>query len=113
MTAAAGEQFEGVTIRRTTLKPRNPANAPDETDRGVLEKLAAMSPPGATIEWQDEVARYYQPLIVQEVCLNCHGDPASFPAELTEKLADLYPDDQATGYALGDFRGVIRVDVER
>ena len=113
ITSAAGAQFEGVTIHRTTLKPRNPANAPDEIDRAVLEKMTKESSPLSTVEWQDGVARYYQPVMIQEICLKCHGAPASFPAELTAKLADLYPVDQATGYAVGDFRGVIRVDVTR
>ena len=113
ITASAGEKFEGVTIHRTTLKPRNPANAPDEVDRAVLEKMAEASPPQPTIEWQDGAARYYHPLIIQEVCLNCHGDPKSFSGEMVEVLAAAYPEDQATGYTLGDFRGLIRVDIER
>lgn len=114
LTTAAGESFDGVTVRRTTLKPRNPANAPDDTDRRVLEAMArAEGVPEPVIEWEDDAARFYRPLMMQEVCLNCHGDPASFPTELTQALAERYPNDLATGYALGDFRGVIRVDVER
>lgn len=116
LTEAAGAGREGVTIRRTTLRPRNPANAPDEIDREVLTGMeAAMdkesSPPGAVIRWESATARYYRPLLVQEVCLNCHGDPESFPSALTDALAQLYPDDEATGYSLGQLRGVIRVDV--
>ncbi len=118
LTAAAGESFEGVSIRRTTLKPRNPANAPDDLDTRVLETMAAAAkqskgPPEPVVEWGEDVARFYRPLMIQEVCLNCHGDPASFSPELTQALAERYPDDQGTGYALGDFRGVIRVDIAR
>lgn len=114
LTTAAGEPFDGVTVRRTTLKPRNPANAPDDTDRRVLEAMArAEGAPEPVIEWENDAARFYRPLMMQEVCLNCHGDPASFSPELTQALAERYPNDLATGYALGDFRGVIRVDVER
>ncbi|MCB1232921.1 MAG: DUF3365 domain-containing protein [Verrucomicrobiae bacterium] len=117
LTAAAGESFDGVAVRRTTLKTRNPANAPDATDREVLESMASAAaqnaaPPDPVIEWQDDVARFYRPLMMQEICLKCHGDPASFSPELTQALADSYPDDQATGYALGELRGVIRVDVD-
>jgi len=118
MTASASEPFEGVSMRRTTLKPRNPANAPDPLDREVLEEMAEAAgqvegAPEPVIEWREDVARFYRPLMVQEVCLKCHGDPENFSPELARALAERYPEDRATGYALGDFRGVIRVDVER
>lgn len=118
LTAEAGNQFPGVTVRRTTLKPRNPANTPDETDRSVLLELeAAMkdssTPPEPRLVWEEDVARFYQPLLIQEVCLNCHGKPGDLKPELKETLATLYPADQATGYSPGDLRGVIRVDVAR
>jgi hypothetical protein len=112
LTTSAGAEFEGVTVKRTTLKPRNPANAPDEKDRAVLEAMEAQSPPQPVIRWEDGVARFYRPLMIQEVCLKCHGDPATFPKELKEALAEKYPHDAATGYALGDLRGAIRVDIE-
>jgi hypothetical protein len=117
-TAEAGNQFEGVQIRRTTLKPRNPANTPDKTDRAVLlemEQAAKNSetPPEAKIIREEDVARYYRPLLVQEVCLNCHGKPDSFSPELKNTLATLYPADQATGYSPGELRGAIRVDIDR
>ncbi len=111
LTASAGAEFEGVTVKRTTLKPRNPANAPDEQDRAVLETMAAQSPPQPTIRWEDGLAHFYRPLMIQEVCLKCHGDPATFPKELTAALAAAYPADAATGYALGELRGAIRVTI--
>lgn len=111
LTNSAGAEFEGVTVKRTTLKPRNSANAPDEKDRAVLEAMAAQSPPQPVIHWEDGVARFYRPLMIQEVCLKCHGDPATFPKELVAILAEKYPHDAATGYALGDLRGAIRVDI--
>ena len=110
LTAAAAQEREGVAVRRTTLKPRNPANAPDGTDREVLEAMAAAESPKPAIRRDGAAARYYQPLVVQELCLKCHGDPAGFPADLVEALALHYPEDAATGYALGELRGAIRVD---
>ena len=113
LTEASSADFEGVIVRRTTLRPRNPKNAPDEIDRAVLESLMSSEEQDILIEWTAEGARYYQPLLIQEICLTCHGDPNTFPPDLAATLADLYPDDQATGYALGDLRGVIRVDIPR
>ncbi len=37
--------------------------------------------------------------------LVCHGS-AEVPAAVVEKLADLYPEDMARGFAFGDMRGV-------
>jgi len=116
LTAATGAGIEGVEIRRTSLRPRNPLNAPDETDRAALaamEAAAAEALPDPVIRWETETARYYAPIMIQELCLTCHGDAAGFPTPLVERLDALYPDDEATGYALGDFRGAIRVDVAR
>ena len=42
------------------------------------------------------------------LCLQCHGevlDPA-----VAGKIAELYPDDQATGFIDGDLRGVFWVE---
>ena len=47
---------------------------------------------------------------VGEVCLKCHGeniDPA-----VKAKLGELYPNDKATGYKLGDLRGAFTVRQE-
>jgi hypothetical protein len=46
---------------------------------------------------------YVEPIYVKPVCLACHGgnvDPG-----VKAKLAELYPEDQATGFREGDFRG--------
>ena len=114
MTEAADQGFEEGVIRRTALRVRNPSNAPDELDRKVLGILGSAGElPAAHVEWTPDTARFYKPLVIQEVCLKCHGDPKSFPEELTNTLAELYPEDQAAGYQLGDLRGVIRVDIPR
>lgn len=118
LTTATGESMEGVTMRRTSVRVRNPENRPDARDLRILEIFAAKAgnaegPPEPVIEWSEGTAHFYRPLMMQEVCLNCHGDPASFPADLQQTLAALYPEDEATGFAAGELRGVIRVDVAR
>lgn len=108
-------------IKRTSLKLRNPANAPDEAELLVLtyiqqqledgEPLAGtliqqIESPPAALEW-----RVYKPLGVMHKCLVCHGDPAEQSPALRTKLNSLYPTDQAAGYHAGEWRGVIRVTV--
>lgn len=113
LTQAAGNSIGGVTVRRVTLKPRNPANQPDASDAAVLEEMMGQPDPTVAIRLVGETIRYYQPLPVSEICLKCHGDPTTFPKELVAILAEKYPLDAATGYSLGDLRGAIRVDIAK
>ena len=58
---------------------------------------------------EGRVFRYMKALPIQEACLTCHGDAAKLTPELKDKLAKLYPKDQATGYELGQIRGALTV----
>jgi len=51
---------------------------------------------------------YAEPIIVQPMCLTCHG--SELDAGVAEQIAELYPEDQATGFSAGDFRGVFWVE---
>jgi len=108
-------------VKRTSLKLRNPANAPDAADQLALDHIRQqmengdapsplliqrVEPPSAPPEW-----RVYKPLGVTANCLVCHGDPAEQPDALRAKLNKLYPADQATGYNAREWRGLIRVTV--
>jgi ketosteroid isomerase-like protein len=108
---------EGVTIRRVTERHRNPANAPDEQERRVLERFAATlregAPPVPVVHHQpDGAALYFAPIILNNpLCLRCHGTPGRDiqPDDLA-LIRKLYPGDRATGFALNDLRGLWRVD---
>ena len=57
---------------------------------------------------QGEVLLYTKPiLLTNALCLSCNGDPKKDIApETSAKLKELYPQDSATGYAIGDLRGM-------
>lgn len=107
-------------VKRTSLKLRNPANAPDaaeqlalkrverDLERGVLPKvlMQEVDLPGGKSEW-----RVYRPIGVAPQCVMCHGAPESMPTELQKSLKTRYPADEATGYSAGQWRGLIRVSV--
>ncbi len=118
ITASTSEALEGITITRTALKVRNPANAPNEKDQKVLQGWMNSMQPGSEqpepslVRVSDQETIYYRPIMIQEICLKCHGDPASFPEKLTEQLNALYPDDKATGYLLGELRGAFKVSMK-
>ncbi|TNE75086.1 MAG: DUF3365 domain-containing protein [Gammaproteobacteria bacterium] len=103
------------TISRTSLKPRNPDNAP--TDWQEMQLLAMEKQPvkdGKPVEfWQVSDAsgqsqfRYMSAIPTQKLCLGCHGK--SIDDGVKAKLAELYPEDKATGFSEGDLRGAFVV----
>lgn len=121
LTESIVEGSENVlAVKRTTFKYRNPRNAPDEWDAQALQVYEAAAQKGEAlppsyiqkIDHNGETTfRYYQPLLTAGLCLNCHGDKNMFTREVAAQLAALYPEDKATGYKEGDFRGLIRVSV--
>lgn len=110
----------GIDVRRVGTRVRNPANAPDSVERSLLDQLAAGLERGAlpqeivtVIPGPDNSfqLQYLRPIVVAEPCLACHGDPTTFAPLVTQLLATRYPEDQATGYRVGDLRGGITVRI--
>lgn len=104
---------QGVSIRRTALRVRNPANAPDAYERAWMERATA---PGASVggphmERVGGELRYLRPVIAAPLCTQCHGPPEQIDPRVREALRERYPEDRATGFAPGDFRGVVSVRV--
>jgi len=111
---------KGISVKRTSLKYRNPANAPDDNERSVLERYEIASEKSEQIPpyilqkiatddgW---MYRYYKPLKVMPLCLNCHGSKDQIDPAVQKVLREQYPDDRATGYESGDFRGVVSVTI--
>jgi hypothetical protein len=117
-TAEYRETFKN-DIRRVSLRRRNPANEPDAYERAVLEsfdRLPVDERPKAE-HWEvvsengDESLRYLKPLVTQPLCLTCHGDKGSMAPAVREALAEHYPDDQATGFEVGDVRGAVTIQI--
>jgi hypothetical protein len=101
-------------IGRTSLKLRNPANAPDNWELAVLKQFEARKEQGESADKLEFFAvidddqgqktfRYMKAIPTAALCLNCHGE--NVPAEVDAKLKELYPNDQARGFQEGDLRG--------
>ncbi len=113
---------EGWRVRRVSETVRNPANAPDADEREVLRfwaeekhagRLGGASEHSEVVTQGDkQVFRYMRPIFIADpVCLQCHGQPDKLGPGVAEALKELYPEDQATGYVVGDLRGAISVKV--
>lgn len=115
--AAAELSGKGLEIRRTSLRYRNPGNAPDAWERSGLERLAEVLAAGELPRELHEVdaaageVRFLRPILVAPGCLPCHGTADELDPAVREKLARGYPDDRATGFAAGDLRGAFSVRV--
>lgn len=116
------DQRNVTAVKRTSLRLRNPANAPDAAERAALEHVAALlaagkpapafvvqkvEADGTAAEW-----RVYRSLTVQNACLACHGPSEAQSPALRTLLRERYPQDAATGYAVGEWRGFLRVTVQ-
>ncbi|WP_108683455.1 DUF3365 domain-containing protein [Methyloceanibacter sp. wino2] len=107
----------GWSLGRTALKVRNPENAPDEWERTVLLEFQDKINQGAdakslehyetTTKDDERVFRYMKAIPTQGPCLTCHGSNVSPSVKAT--IEEFYPDDQATGFELGELRGAFTI----
>lgn len=106
----------GWKIKRVSLKPRNDARAiPDAWEKAALEdfdKRAAAGESPAKLEKGETVGseyRFVKALPVQPLCLGCHGPAEQISPAVKAVLGQHYANDRATGYSVGQIRGVISV----
>jgi len=107
----------GWDVARTSLKLRNPDNAPDAWERGVLqqfeERRAEGEGPDTLVytevveEDGDEYFRFMKGIVMpppeKMPCLKCHGE--NIDPKTAAMLDELYPQDEARGYKAGQVRG--------
>ena len=103
-----------VNIKRVTDKNRNPKNTMDEGDKKVFAKFAEAvkqtgKPGDAVIVVENGVQKYYEPLVIGEMCVVCHGNKETMAKATNEAIDTAYPKDLAKGYKAGDLRGMIVV----
>lgn len=103
----------GYKLKQTSLRLRNPANAPDEWERKVLKKLQSSGYSkgvgfGETLE-TEKIYRYMKPIYAERACLECHGEKDKIKTAIRQFLERKYPGDEAFGYKEGDIRGGISI----
>lgn len=114
-------QKYGVTVRRASNKFRNPNDKPNKDEKGILEAYEynvendlSLDPSIQKFE-NGEVYLYTKAIkIANAMCLSCHGQPGTDISPETQKaLADLYPQDKATGHKMGDLRGMWSIRIPK
>jgi len=108
---------KGTSVKRITLKPRNPKNAAKGADKKVLEAFAAMVKEGKELPKMKVVEvskghyKVYKPFTMGKACVKCHGDVAKINKDAYAIIKKQYPEDKATGYKVGDFRGAFIAEI--
>ena len=106
---AAKLSVDGVLMGRSSHKLRNPDNAAPDWLAPIIDAYASgddeLAP--VVVDLDDGRHGYAEPIRVQPLCLTCHGKTVH--ADVAERIEALYPDDEATGFSEGDFRGVFWV----
>lgn len=110
-------QVKGVSVKRISLKERNPANIPSADEKKALERLQTLVGtkdfPPYVVEKEGKTYKYYKPLVIKKgVCLKCHGN-ISNNEELSKFMKEHYPNDKAVGYKMNDLRGAIVVEIQK
>lgn len=99
-------------IRRTSLKVRNPQDAPLDWEKAILQsyqqELAAGKRPTPVVKALDKkYIAFATPIYMAQPCLKCHG---KLGETLNEQhytaIKKRYPSDQAIGYVEGEWRGM-------
>lgn len=107
---AADERMSKYEFGRTSHKVRNEKNKADPWVLGYLEEFQG--------KFKDDIKKdyiihrfengkqvYLEPLYVQAQCLTCHGE--NINKSVKTELNKIYPNDQATGFKLNEFRGFL------
>lgn len=105
---AAGEYLQKYEFGRTSHKVRNQGNLPQKFLEPYLSQFQGKFQKDIQKDFivhtmENNKRTYFEPIYVQPLCLQCHGD--SISKEVSQKINQLYPKDAATGFKVGEFRG--------
>jgi len=99
-------------IKRTSLKIRNKKDKPDQNELSVLSEYSKIikngeKPKPQVKELASGEVRFYAPIIIEKVCLNCHGKIGeNVKPQNYDVIKKHYPNDEAIDYKEGDLRGI-------
>ena len=110
---------EGIIIKRSSDKIRNAANAPDSIEKEMLSAYLQMKKIKQELKpiTQKDAAgnhHYFKPILLQAICLNCHGDKTTqIKPDTWEMIQKKYPFDSAFNYKEGDLRGIWHITFKK
>jgi Protein of unknown function (DUF3365) len=106
---------EGIATGRTSDRLRNPTNAPRPWAAALVTANAgrrARDVDGFAVDLGSKIG-VLRPIVVQPMCLGCHGPADQISPDVRQILADRYPQDRATGFTNGEIRGWYWVEMPK
>lgn len=110
----------GATIRRVSLKTANKENLPNELEQLLLDSYLYNIENKLPLEDNvQEIDDYYflytKPIMVSSAeCLRCHGEKGlTVPEQTYGTLKEHYPQNNAFGYQMQDFRGMWSIKLSK
>jgi hypothetical protein len=107
----------GIELSRTALRTRNPTNEPDDWEVRQMElfefsREAGLDPATMEVaeivsEGQKQVFRWIRPIVMEEMCLACHGE--EIDPRLITLIGQEYPLDEAIDYHETELGGAYSV----
>lgn len=118
--AGDASRQSGWKLTRVSLKVRNPLlGMPDAWEQKKLQEFEARLAKGEKADTlqaaeivEEPAGKYFRmvkAIPVQAGCLACHGTPEQISDGMKAKLKAEYPNDKATGYAIGQIRGAVSI----
>lgn len=112
----SASRAEGAVIRRVSHKPRNEKSSASPWERDLIREYQDLLDEGETLaprlrtDTAYKIA--YSPIVLnQGLCLNCHGELGTdITPENYSLIYERYDDDSATGFKIGQMRGLWRVE---
>ncbi|NBW55016.1 MAG: DUF3365 domain-containing protein [Betaproteobacteria bacterium] len=108
-----------VMLSRVGTRARNPVmGVPNDWQSKALaqfEQALARGDKLADLEFSETVVKpdggkefhFAKPIVLQPMCVSCHGGPEQISPEVKAKLTALYPNDKAINYQPGQLRGAV------
>lgn len=110
LTDSLKTEFDVLALKRATNQPRNEKNLASIREKNQLDLWKDHKSQGkklqpVVVSLDNEQVAFYAPITMKGQCLTCHGEVEAMGGDYAE-IKKLYPNDQATGYSLGDLRGM-------
>ncbi|SFI97914.1 c-type heme family protein [Olleya namhaensis] len=106
------------TIKRVSDKPRNQNNLANNKELTYIKSfkndIKNNTEPKPIVDVLDSKVLVYYPITTNAMCLQCHGKPnQDIKRPTLNSLANLYPEDKATGYSINQVRGIWSVSFDK
>lgn len=107
-----------VKIKRVSDQNRNPQNVAKTQELEYIKEAKKLitkgeEPKAQIKELEGKIIGYY-PILINQMCLQCHGKPEKdISPETLAKIKSIYPEDKATSYELNEIRGIWVVEMDQ